>query len=156
MGFTLFPLAILAGMQGGKPQNSASAFIFVQKDCPCVKVCSKDINRLAQDLKGILPVSVVLNAPSSSLSWYAKRNGLKLPILSDPSMKLARKCGAQFTLDIVLVDAHGKLVRLWPGCGRDSFESLAETASGLLNKPIHLDLSRYSSASLAGCTLFDH
>lgn len=100
----------LSTLRGAK----GTAIIFVSVQCPVSNAYNARMAQLAADYraKGVNVIGINSNVAEmpDAIKAHAAENKLSFPILKDKGNKIADRFNAQFTPEVFLLDASGKLV----------------------------------------------
>ncbi|HRI43960.1 MAG TPA: redoxin family protein [Fimbriimonadaceae bacterium] len=95
--------------------KKATLFYFIGSTCPVNAQAVKYFNRVATAYKGSANFVGVIDGDKAAYTTWNKQFKAPYLVLLDPKMKIIEAYGAERSPWAVLVDAKGKITKIWTG-----------------------------------------
>ncbi len=154
--FLVLPLVTFAQVPTPAPPvpKGPAVLVFLAKGCPCNVRCMGELNRLSRLLPKTTPlVGFVVGGSALEVPSYRKGLGCAFPLRFDPQGQTALRAKAVCGLDLVLLDASGKPVKLWEGIGQTTVADLGKELVQRFHVKAPPDPSGFSEIVQTGCPL---
>jgi hypothetical protein len=145
-------IGFVAMMQAGPVKPVCSVQVFLSHDCPCNVLCKDELNEIAAELRASnIRFSGITDLPSREAAELAVQLALSFPLDGDPYLKRIHAAHVRYSLELAVLDAKNRIVKLYSGYNSDTIKELSTRLTSLLHRPVNLDPSKFPTLRRIGC-----
>ena len=133
-------------------RDGPAILVFVLDGCPCSDRVQVTINSLHGNYGRGASFAAIFSGDADAAYRWSRNNGVRFPLLLDPSQKVAGLYGVESSGHVVLVGRGGRTVTSWPVYSASTFRDLGKRlaeSTGLAERT--LDLSKVNEEEHRGC-----
>lgn len=154
------PTLVAFSLKGsdGKTYSNATLFakptvlVFMKKGCPHNPKAMADMNRIKRELGPKTNFYAVCDVNQIEAKSYATQLGAKFVILADKDQKLIKGSGAEFSLDMALVNPKTKRIeKLWNGYNNATISEIYAMIPKVGGEKPKMSASKFPKGTVSGC-----
>ncbi|HRJ27060.1 MAG TPA: TlpA disulfide reductase family protein [Fimbriimonadaceae bacterium] len=142
----------LQSLAPGKP----AVIVLIKDQCPCNLDSQPLLNRLqTMHAPNAQFIGIINSGDSQVARSYAKVTSVNYPILLDPEVEVAKAHNAKRSVYLILVNASGRIVKIYPGYSDAILTELNSKLAQLTGQPEQpYDPGYAPKVPTSGCILF--